>query len=165
MAKKDTAEQPEKGGGSKKKLIIIIAAVLVLLIGAGIGIFLFMGENAEEKISPEQEQAELEKQAKQIGPMVNVDSFIVNILDDQESRYLKAAITLEVDGEEASMELSQRMPQIKDAILLLIGNKTFGELNDLQGKIQLRAELINKINSILLKGKVKRIYFTDFVVQ
>ena len=165
MAKKDTAEQPEKGGGSKKKLIIIIAAVLVLLIGAGIGIFLFMGENAEEKISPEQEQAELEKQAKQIGPMVNVDSFIVNILDDQESRYLKAAITLEVNGEEASMELNQRMPQIKDAILLLIGNKTFGELNDLQGKIQLRAELINKINSILLKGKVKRIYFTDFVVQ
>ena len=165
MAKKDAAEQPEKGSGSKKKLIIIIAAVLVLLIGAGVGTFLFMGENAEEKISPEQEQAELEKQAKQIGPMVNVDSFIVNILDDQESRYLKAAITLEVDGEEASMELSQRMPQIKDAILLLIGNKTFGELNDLQGKIQLRAELINKINSILLKGKVKRIYFTDFVVQ
>ena len=63
------------------------------------------------------------------------------------------------------MELNQRMPQIKDAILLLIGNKTFNELNDLQGKIQLRAELINKINSILLKGKVKRIYFTDFVVQ
>ena len=165
MAKKDAAEQPEKGSGSKKKLIIIIAAVLVLLIGAGVGTFLFMGENAEEKISPEQEQAELEKQAKQIGPMVNVDSFIVNILDDQESRYLKAAVTFEVNGEEASMELSQRMPQIKDAILLLIGNKTFGELNDLQGKIQLRAELINKINSILLKGKVKRIYFTDFVVQ
>jgi flagellar FliL protein len=63
------------------------------------------------------------------------------------------------------MEVNQRMPQIKDAILLLIGNKTFHELNDLQGKIQLRAELINKINSILLKGKVKRIYFTDFVVQ
>jgi flagellar FliL protein len=57
------------------------------------------------------------------------------------------------------------MPQIKDAVLLLIGNKTFNELNDLQGKIQLRAELINKINSILPKGKVKRIYFTDFVVQ
>ncbi len=104
-------------------------------------------------------------QAKQVGPMVNIDSFIVNILDDQESRYLKAAITLEVSSEAVSTELSQRMPQIKDAILLLIGNKTFSELSDLQGKIQLRAELINKVNSILLKGKVKRIYFTDFVVQ
>ncbi|MDX2480399.1 MAG: flagellar basal body-associated FliL family protein [Desulfuromusa sp.] len=165
MAKKEAAEQPEEGGGSKKKLIIIIAAVLVLLIGGGAGYFFFMGGEEEEKISPEQEQAELEKQAKQVGPMVNIDSFIVNIADDQESRYLKAAITIEVDGLEASMELNERMAQLKDAILLLIGNKTFGELNDLQGKIQLRAELINKINSILLKGKVKRIYFTDFVVQ
>lgn len=161
---KEAAEAPEEGGGSKKKLIIIIAAVLVLLIGGGVAAFLLMG-GEEEKISPEEEQAELEKQAKQVGPMVNIESFIVNILDDNESRYLKAAITLEVDSEETSMELTQRMPQIKDAILLLVGNKTFGELSDLQGKIQLRAELINKVNSILLKGKVKRIYFTDFVVQ
>lgn len=165
MAKKEAAEESEEGGGSKKMLIIIIAAVLVLLIGGGAGYFFFMGGEEEEKISPEQEQAELEKQAKQVGPMVNIDSFIINIRDDQESRYLKAAITIEVDSEEATMEINQRMPQLKDAILLLIGNKTFGELNDLQGKIQLRAELINEINSILLKGKVKRIYFTDFVVQ
>lgn len=164
MAKKEAAE-PEEGGGSKKKLIIIIAAVLVLLIGAGVGAFLFLGGDKEEKISPEEEQALLEKQAKEVGPMVNIDTFIVNIADDQESRYLKAAITLEVDTPEATMEINSRMPQIKDAILLLIGNKSFGELNDLQGKIQLRAELINKVNSILLKGKVKRIYFTDFVVQ
>ncbi|MFK5926677.1 MAG: flagellar basal body-associated FliL family protein [Desulfuromusa sp.] len=167
MAKKDAAETPEEegGGGSKMKLIIIIVVVLILLGGAAGGYFFFMGSNEEEKISPEQEQAELEKQAKQVGPMVSIDSFIVNISDNEESRYLKAAITLEVDSEEASLELNARMPQLKDSILLLIGNKTFSELSDLQGKIQLRAELINKINSILLKGKVKRIYFTDFVVQ
>lgn len=164
MANKEAAEQPEKGGGSKNKLIIIVA-VLVLLIGAGGGAFLFLTGGGEEKISPEQQQTKLEKQAEQVGPMVNIDSFIVNIMDDHESRYLKAAITIEVDRKEASTEINQRMPQVKDAVLLLIGNKTFAELNDLQGKIQLRAELINKINSILLKGKVKRIYFTDFVVQ
>jgi len=164
MAKKEVAGSEEEGG-SKKKLIIIIAVILVLLIGAGVGAFLFLSGDKEEKISPEEEQALLQKQAKEVGPMVNIDTFIINILDDQESRYLKAAITLEVDSQEASMEINSRMPQIKDAILLLIGNKTFAELNDLQGKIQLRAELINKVNSILLNGKVKRIYFTDFVVQ
>ncbi len=40
---KSAAEQSEEGGKSKKKLIIIIVAVLVLLIGAGVGAFLFMG--------------------------------------------------------------------------------------------------------------------------
>ena len=164
MAQKEETESAEAGGSKKKMLIIVIAAV-VLLIGVGIGVFLFMGTEEEEKISPEQEQAELEKQAKAVGPMVPIAAFIVNILDDEESRYLKASITLEVDTPEATMEIAQRMPQIKDAILLLIGNKTFGELQDMQGKIQLRAELINKINGILVNGKVKRIYFTDFVVQ
>lgn len=165
MAKKENEDNPEEGGKSKKMLIIIVA-VVVLLLGAGVGAFLFMGgEDEEPKLSPEEEQAELAKQAKQVGPMVTIDTFIVNIMDDQESRYLKAAITLEVDNEMATMEINQRMPQLKDSVLLLLGNKTFSELNDLQGKIQLRAELINKINSILLKGKVKRIYFTEFVVQ
>ena len=165
MAKKETTEQPEESG-SKKKLIIIIAAVLVVLIGAGIGAFLFLGGEEEPvKISPEEEQAEMERQAKMVGPMVNIDTFIVNIIDDEESRYLKASITVEVNTPEATMEIAERMPQIKDAILLLVGNKTYGELKDLQGKIQLRAELLNKINSVLVNGRVKRIYFTDFVVQ
>jgi len=122
-------------------------------------------QKEEKKLSPEEEQTQLEQQPVQVGPMVNIDSFVVNISDDQGSHYLKAIITIEVDGEAAAMEVNQRMPQIKDEILHLIGNKTFCELNDLQGKIQLRAELINKINSILLKGKVKRIYFTDWGLQ
>ena len=166
MAKKDAAEKTEAEGGGKKKLIIIIAAALVLLIGVGVGVFLFMGgEQEEPKLTPEQEQAELAKKAKAVGPMVNIDTFIVNIIDDEESRYLKASITVEVSTPATTMEITERMPQIKDAVLLLVGNKTYGELKDLQGKIQLRAELINKINSILVNGKVKRIYFTDFVVQ
>ena len=164
MAKKDAAEQPE-AGGSKKKLIIIIAAAVVLLIGIGVGVFMFMGGEEEKEISPEQQQAELAMQAKQVGPMVNIDTFIVNIIDDEESRFLKAAITLELSTPDGAAEITERMPQIKDTILLLVGNKTFSELQDLQGKIQLRAELINRINSVLVRGKVKRIYFTDFVVQ
>lgn len=163
MAKKEAADQTEEGGGSKK--LIIIVAVLVLLIGAGAGAFFFMSGSEEEKLTPEQEQAELERQAKQVGPMIAIDSFIVNIMDNQESRFLKAAITLELNNEEAAMEVNMRMPQVKDAILLLIGNKTFDEIKDLQGKIQLRAELLNEINGILHKGNVKRIFFTNFVVQ
>ncbi len=163
------AKEPEKkaeaGGGSKKKLMMIIAAVVVLLIGAGIGAFFFLNSEEEKPLTPEQEQAELERQAKEVGPMVQLESFIVNILDQGEVRYLKAAITLEADTPETAAELNQRIPQIKDAILLLIGNKTFAELSDLQGRLQLRAELLNRINSLLLVGKVKRIYFTDFVVQ
>lgn len=160
---KNAAEAPEGGGGSKKKLIIILVAVLLLVVGGGAAFFLL--GNQEEKLDPEAEAAALAKQAKAVGPMVNIDAFIVNILDDEENRYLKAAITIEVDAPPTADEINSRLPQIQDAILLLIGNKTFAELRDMQGKMQLRAELINRLNEILSRGKVKRIYFTDFVIQ
>ncbi len=57
------------------------------------------------------------------------------------------------------------MPQIRDAILLLIGNKTYEELQDIQGKNQVKAEVKSRINSFLRTGKVNNVYPTDFVVQ
>ena len=164
MAKKDAADAPDAGGGSKKKLIIIIAAVVLLAIIGGGAAFFLLGDK-EDKPDPEAEAAAMAASAKMVGPMVTIDTFIVNILDDEENRYLKAAITLEVDAPTTADEINSRLPQLQDAILLLIGNKTFSELRDMQGKMQLRAELLNRINEILSKGKVKRIYFTDFVVQ
>jgi flagellar FliL protein len=164
MAKKPAADGFQAEGGSKKKLIIIIAAVVLLAVIGGGAAFFLMG-NKEAKPSPEAEAAAMAAKAKNVGPMVNINSFIVNILDDEENRYLKAAITLEVDSQVTVDEINARLPQMQDAILLLIGNKTFSELRDMQGKMQLRAELLNRINEILTKGKVNRIYFTDFVVQ
>ena len=130
-----------------------------------------------------------------IGPMIEIKDFIVNIISEGDRHYVKAAITIELidnpaistapssgahgggdahggggnkaatGNDLAKEEATQRMPQIRDSILLLIGNKTYEELQDLQGKKQLKAELTSKLNSILHNGKVKEIYFTDFVVQ
>ncbi len=97
--------------------------------------------------------------------MVDIEEFIVNIISADSNHYVKASLTLELTNEESREELTKRMPQTRDAILLLLGNKTYEELQDLQGKKQLKAELINRINSFLQSGKVKSIYFTNFVVQ
>ena len=158
----ETAQQKGDSATSKTKQIRL--AVTVLLAGIGIGAYLFFSGSLPS-LSPVGEEARSDQQAQPIGIMVDLDSFIVNILDDVETRYLKAAITLEVESEAVVSELRQRMPQVKDAILLHVGNKTFAELNDLQGKLQLRAELLHQINGLLTSGKVRHIYFTDFVVQ
>lgn len=165
---KDTAK--EENGGKKKKLIIIIAAVvLVLLIGGGVAGFLFMKnskEQAEEEKDPGADVPVPEiTQTSEIGPMIDIAEFIVNIISEDNNHYVKAAITLELSSEESKEEATLRMPQIRDAILLLVGNKTYEELHDLQGKKQLKAELLSKINGFLQTGKVRAIYFTDFVVQ
>jgi len=171
MAKDDKKKKDDdgsEGGGSKKKLIIIIVAavVLLLIIGGAAFFFLKPAPAPVEEADPGLDVPVPEITVSQeIGPMVKIDEFIVNIISEDGRHYVKAALTIELDKEEALEETNKRMPQIRDAILLLVGNKTFEELQDLQGKKQLKAELVSKINSFLQTGKVKAIYFTDFVVQ
>jgi len=168
MADDDKKNNEEEESGSKKKLIIIIAGVVVLLLIIAGAAFFFLKPAPEivEEADPGLDVPVPEITVSQeIGPMVEIAEFVVNIISEDGRHYVKAALTIELDKEEAIEETSKRMPQIRDAILLLVGNKTFEELHDLQGKKQLKAELVSKINSFLQTGKVKAIYFTDFVVQ
>jgi len=160
--KKEAAET----GKSKKKLFIIIAiAAVVILAGAGgAAYFLLMAPKDADETAQDPAVAGLPQQAT-VGPMVKVDEFIVNIISGDSPHYVKTAFALELTNLNAVTEVEQRMPQIRDAVLLLIGNKTYEELQDLQGKKQLKAELQSRINSFLQTGKVESIYFTNFVVQ
>lgn len=157
-------EKQEKAGG-KGKLILIIAGIVLVLVSVGVAAYLLGASSGGSSNDNGSEEAAQSQDNAAIGPMVDINDFIINILDKNETRYLKAAITIELDSEETAVEATERMAQIRDAILLLVGNKTFAELSDLQGKLQLRAEIIARLNKLLNTGKVKGIYFTEFVVQ
>lgn len=171
MAEKEKKKDEQDKGGGKKKLLIIIAAALLLLAGGGAAYyFLVLKPHKEEQLKKieESKAASLIKpipdEAK-IGPMVEIKEFVVNIIGEESAHYVKASLSLELDKDTTLDEVSKRMPQIRDAILLLIGNKTFAELQDIQGKNQVKAELKSRINSFLRTGSVTNIYLTDFVVQ
>jgi len=166
MAEKKTEEKTEETKGGMMKIIIIALVGILLLAGVGIGAYL-MGASKSGKESAEATTTETPKEtsAVPVGPMVAMDDFIVNIMDTEGTRYLKASMTLELVNPESSAEVDERKAQIRDAILLYLSSKTFDEIRDLQGKLQLRADLIGRINGLLNTAKVKTIYFTDFVVQ
>ncbi|MDR3089561.1 MAG: flagellar basal body-associated FliL family protein [Desulfobulbaceae bacterium] len=165
-------DKKDEGAGEEKKkkpmlLIIAIAVVALILLGAGGYLFLAKKEPPpEEKKDPAQNVPVPDlSQKPDIGPMVEVKEFIVNIISQDGNHYVKASLSIELSSDAAQAEVNQRMPQIRDAILMLVGNKTYEELQDLQGKRQLKAEIISKINTFLRTGRVNNIYFTDFVVQ
>jgi len=158
-------DETEKSGSKKKLFLIIGVVVLVLLIVAA---YFLLKKDAPP---PEEQDPGLGvpvpelTQSAEIGPMVDIEEFIVNIISADANHYVKASLTVELTNEKVREEVEKRMPQMRDAILLLLGNKTYEELQDLQGKRQLKAELMSRINSFLKAGKVKSIYFTNFVVQ
>lgn len=169
MADKESGKPDTAAGGGRKKLMVMIAAVLVLLLAGGAAWYFLVYKKAEAARQAEASKAaaiaKTVSEETQIGPMVEIKEFVVNIIGQDVAHYVKASMSLELDREATLDEVNKRMPQIRDAILLLIGNKTYEELQDIQGKNQVKAEVKSRINSFLRTGKVNNVYLTDFVVQ
>jgi len=72
---------------------------------------------------------------------------------------------MEMSGVGVKAELEGRLAPIKDSILVLLSTKTLQDIQDLQGKNQLKEEILAAVNKNIPPGKVTKIYFTDFVVQ
>jgi flagellar FliL protein len=148
----------EKGDGKMKLIIIILVSVLVA--GGGVaGYFIMAGGHKGG--------AEAEAKTENTGApsIYTLEPFIVNIYDGQDLRYLRVRVELEVANEETKTETEGRKAQIRDAILVLLTTKTMLDIRDQQGKNQLRQEIFTVANNILPQGKLKKVYFTDFVVQ
>ncbi|MBF0369587.1 MAG: flagellar basal body-associated FliL family protein [Magnetococcales bacterium] len=159
-------EESEGGGGGMGKIILPVVA---LLIGAGGGWFLGNSTATQEAVETEevdpQEQAEPKDPVELVGEMFKLDPFVVNLNESRGNRYLKTTIQLEMDNEALRPELERRQPQLQDIILALLTSKNSKELQALEGKFRLREELLSRINALLVNGTVKRVYFTEFVIQ
>ena len=160
MAKEKDQGAEEKKGGKKKFLLLIIIGV-VLLAGAGGGAYFFLFAKSE----PPPEEKPEEPPEPEVGPFLQLDPFIVNLADPTGHRYLRAKITLEFRNDEAYQQANTRIPQINDAIIMVLSSKTVEEVLSPEGKMELRLELIRKLNDLLGEESVKNIYFTQFVVQ
>jgi len=100
-----------------------------------------------------------------IGPIYKLDPFIVNIMGKEGERFLKVEMCFELENEGLKEELNERLPQIRDILIKLLSSKKVEEVSTLIGKEELQREIISKINRILISGKIKNVYFTDFVMQ
>lgn len=157
MAEEAKEAQEEKKGGSKK-IIFLIPLVLVLLAGGGGGayFFLFAKKDKKEATAP---------LPTQVGVMMDLGVFTVNLADSGVDAYARVSITIELSNEKVRQEVDRRLPIIKDAIIDVISSKTSSFVRTPEGRENLRLELIKRINTILFEGGVRNIYFTEFVVQ
>jgi len=166
MASKATATfvdlgQAEAGGTtkSKKKLIIIVAAAVLLLGGGGAAAYLFLfGKhgtaehgNAKEAAADEPED---DGGAKGKPPTyLSFEPFVVNVAGETVERYLQVGVDVKLSSPEMADSVKQRMPEIRNSILLILSSKRVEELNTLEGKNALRDELRDAVNRAIGKYK------------
>lgn len=155
---------------NRKTVIVLVLFVSLLLFG-GIGAgFYFMWTQlsslkADAAPASEPESAETAEAESRIGPVVPLETFIVNLADPGRALFLKITINLELDDAPAQEEIARRLPQIRDMILTHLPTKKSDELLTVEGKQALRDSLAEGINGRLRTGKVRNVYFSDFVIQ
>ncbi|MFP4167241.1 MAG: flagellar basal body-associated protein FliL [Desulfonatronovibrionaceae bacterium] len=168
MAKKDKKqeegqeEQEQKKKKGKLKWILLAVVIIVLGVGGYFGYTYYM-DSRQNNGNATQEESEGKKEEKP--ETVTLPSFVVNLADPLGRRYLKVSMDVEVVNKEAAKELEDAMPRVKDSLLLLLSSKSYSEVDSMEEKLQLKKQIVSRLNQIVDNSPVVKVYFTEFVVQ
>lgn len=152
-------EQPEKPKKKGKKLLLIVIALVVLIAGAGGAYFFLIDKGAQHGKSSAKDSKESQ------GVNFALEPFVVNLMDQGGTKYLKVSIQLELSDAKLTEQAKNKTPQLRDAIITLLTNKTSDELVTPEGKLLLKDEIKQRAEQILGEGTVRNVYLTDFVMQ
>ena len=163
------AEKKDEGGAAKKggsaKLIIIGVAVGVLLLGGGgAGAWLLLGKKQEALADGEKPVP-----PKKMPVFVDLDTFTVNLKDNDDERFMQVKLVAEVRDAPAGEMLKTLMPSVRNEILLLLGSKQVSEVATRDGKEKLAKEIVASANKILegtpASKSVEGVNFTHLIIQ
>ena len=166
-AKEAAPAKPKNSG-----MILQIAFAVLNLAVMGGGAYLVYASTigySHPAITEQKMQAELASMEADTGdaPLIyTMEQFTLNLAGSPK-RTIRLEVNLEMlgkDGFEEVMDTDNRA-RARDKVLRIINDKTFAELETIQGKLFLKDKIAADINSILKKGVVKDVYFTSFVVQ
>ena len=190
MAKEEEKEKTEteesetkekKSNSNMLMIIIIVVLVLIIIIGAVVAVLLMNEDTSAVDVSEPQTKEKSvnaqktkhiqnasidnERPLSDIGVLYPLDTFTVNLKSDSGRRYLKATMSLELSGEELSVELDAKSAVLRDRIIRILSSKTLEEISSRKGKKKVSEQIMNTLNSLITDGQIKGIYFTEFVIQ
>lgn len=97
--------------------------------------------------------------------LVELDPFVVNVSDTSGPRFAKLGICLDLSAPNLAERVKARNGAIRDGVIMCVTSKTARDIMSPEGRVQLKEELLDRINSVLGDKAVKSIYFTEVVVQ
>jgi len=154
---------------SNKILIILIGVLMVFMLGLGGGLFMMWNKlstlNTQSAADPGEQPEQAASVEQPLGPIFQLETFIVNLADKGGNRYLRVTMDLELGNSKLEDELNKRLPQVRDGILMILPTKRYEDINSAEGKTMLRGEMLERINGVLARGQITNIYFKEFVVQ
>ena len=147
----------------KPKPSKVILALLVLNLGAS-GFVTFKTITATPHAAAATPPA-VALPGSEVGPVHSLDPFVVNLDETGQSRYLKVTMQLELTSKDVIGKITKSQQVIRDSILSHLSGLKLVDTLGVAAKDKLRGEVMAKLEAILGPGKVRRVFFQEFVVQ
>lgn len=146
---------PVKRKLSGKVLVLYIALPLLLLIGAGGGIYMsgMFGGHEEEK----------PKIAEPV--FYDLPDFLVNLSGPAPQHFLKMKVALQVTDKEAAARLEKELPRVLDSFQIFLRELRTEDLDGSAGMLRVKEELMRRINLAVQPPIVTDILFKEVIVQ
>jgi flagellar FliL protein len=157
-------EAAEAKGGKKKKgrpllLIIIIVILLVVILALGALFFIFDGFPFSGGDDVQEEVVEQPRY------LYSLQEFQVNLADPGTRRFLRTTLDLAYDEKSLTKELESRESEIRSLIISVLRSKYVVDLDEPGGMKGLEQDLLHVLNSALVEGEIKAIYYREFIFQ
>ena len=185
MAEEEGTEESsaptEKKSGNMLMIIIIVVLILIIIGGAVVALLLMGGDDEtvavsqapiqtnERSVSQPRKSSSASynnsRKLSDIGILYPLDTFTVNLKSDAGRRYLKVTMSLELEGEELSLELDNKSPVLRDRIIRILTSKSLEEISSKKGKQKVSEQIMDTLNAMISDGTIQGIYFTEFVIQ
>ncbi len=190
MAKgKEDEAPPVAAGPSRVVMAAVVVGMFVVGIAAGVGGSMFLGgehaaaaegetpvegEGGEAAAPAHGEAAAEPEPGHRDTPSASVSangrlvetlgSFTINLRGGGGGRLLRTEVQVELDAKDQKL-VETNLPKLRDAVITLVSDYAYPDLEGVDGKTALRDELLARLDSAVGGGHVKRVYFTEFVVQ
>ena len=153
---------------TSKVLLYIIIFFVFILAGLMGSFYYFYEIKISKEITQTKKQEntstinkEINKLIK-IGPLYSLKPFVLHLRSLNKTKKVVVKLNLELNLKELKYEIDAKKTKIRNEIKLILTSKTFEDLSTAFGKKQASKEIKEKLNSILLDGDIKNVYWTQF---
>jgi flagellar FliL protein len=119
-------------------------------------------ETPHGKLEGSEDVEDLEEGEEALGAIVPFDTFVVNLSG---GKFIRVQLQVEFATLDVPRKFYSRMVPMRDAIISMLTERTPDDLESQKGKDTLKSQIRTTMNEMLHREDVKKIYFTQFVIQ
>ncbi len=172
-----TASTPSAPAGKRRatRLIVLSLAALLLAGGGAAGWYFLGGDHGGDARA-----AKVEKKVSKKPLFTTLEPFTVNLQDPRGERFAQIGVTLQFDNPDVEIEIKDRLPALRNDVLMLISSKRVEDLLSMEGKQQLAQDIRLRAGRALgldlpepgasaprgaAENPVRAVLFSQFIVQ